>query len=84
MSNPYAASLSAAPDLAQQRKRAKPLHFAAAWSGQFEAAKLLVVRGADPTIREGNYNARPSGWANHFGHGEIEAFLLEAEKARER
>lgn len=61
---------------------ATPLHFAVAWGGQLEAAKLLVVRGADLTIREDNYNALASGWANHFGHKEIETFLLDAAKAR--
>ena len=62
---------------------ATPLHFAAAWGGQLEAAKLLVARGADLTIREDNYGAPASGWANHFGHKEIEAFLLEAAKAKD-
>ncbi len=65
-------------------RSATPLHFAAAWSGQLEAAKLLVARGADLTIREDQYNALASGWANHFGHKEIEAFLLDAAKARGR
>jgi len=63
-------------------RSATPLHFAAAWGGQLEAAKLLVARGADITIREDQYNALASGWANHFGHKEIEAFLLDAAKAR--
>ncbi len=61
---------------------ATPLHFAAAWGGQLEAAKLLVARGADLSIREDNYNAPASGWANHFGHKDIEAILKEAEKAQ--
>jgi len=63
-------------------RSATPLHFSAAWGGQLEAAKLLVTRGADVTIREDDYNAPASGWANHFGHKEIEAFLLDASKAR--
>jgi ankyrin repeat protein len=62
---------------------ATPLHFAAAWGGQLAAATLLVARGADLTIREDNYDALASGWANHFGHEEIEAFLLDAAKARD-
>jgi ankyrin repeat protein len=65
-----------------QPTSATPLHFAAAWGGQLEAAKLLVERGADLTIRDDNYNAVASGWASHFGHKEIEAFLLDAAKAR--
>src|SRR5262249_55232442 len=32
---------------------ATPLHLAAAWGGQLEAAKLLVARGADLSIRDG-------------------------------
>lgn len=61
---------------------ATPLHFAAAWGGQLEAARLLVARGADLTIRDDSYNALASGWANHFGHKEIETFLLDAAKTR--
>ena len=57
---------------------ATPLHFAAAWGGQFEAAKLLVARGADLRIHDDTYNAPASGWANHFQRQDIEAFLLEA------
>ena len=57
---------------------AAPLHFAAAWGGQLEAAKLLVARGADLDIRDDTYNAPASGWANHFQHQDIEAYLLEA------
>jgi ankyrin repeat protein len=57
---------------------ATPLHFAAAWGGQLEAAKLLVVRDADLRICDDTYNALASGWANHFQHKDIEAFLLDA------
>jgi ankyrin repeat protein len=61
---------------------AAPLHFAAAWGGQREAAKLLVARGADLAIRDDSYTALPSGWANFFGNKDIEAFLLEAAEAK--
>jgi ankyrin repeat protein len=61
---------------------ATPLHFAAAWGGQLEAAKLLVARGADLTIRDDSYTAPASGWANFFGNKDIEAFLLEAVNAK--
>ena len=61
---------------------ATPLHFAAAWGGKLEAAKLLVARGADLGVRDDTYNSPASGWANHFQHKDIEAFLLEAAKAR--
>lgn len=62
-------------------RSATPLHFAAAWGGQLEAAKLLVERGADLTIREDNYNALASGWANHFDHKDIEALLSAARES---
>jgi ankyrin repeat protein len=61
---------------------ATPLHFAAAWGGKLEAAKLLVAGGADLRIRDDTYNAPASGWANHFQNKDIEAFLLEAELRR--
>jgi ankyrin repeat protein len=61
---------------------ATPLHFAAAWRGQLEAAKLLVARGADLGIRDDNNDALASGWANHFKHKDIEAFLLKAAEAK--
>lgn len=63
-------------------RSATPLHFAAAWGGRLEAAKLLVARGADLTITDDDYSAPASGWANHFGHKDIEAFLLDAAEAR--
>jgi hypothetical protein len=65
-------------------KGATPLHFAAAWGGQPDAAKLLVARGADLTILEDDYNAPASGWANHFGHTAIESRLLAAAQAKGR
>jgi ankyrin repeat protein len=65
-------------------KGATPLHFAAAWGGQPDAAKLLVARGADLTILEDDYNAPASGWANHFGHTAIESLLLAAAQAKGR
>jgi ankyrin repeat protein len=58
-----------------------PLHFAAAWGGQLQAAKL-VARGADLAIRDDSDNAPPAGWANHFQNKDIEAFLVEAAKAK--
>jgi ankyrin repeat protein len=63
-------------------KRATPLHFAAAWGGQPRAAELLVARGADLDAMEDSYQATPADWAGHFGHKDIEAFLLDAAEAR--
>ena len=59
---------------------ATPLHFAAAWGGRLEAAKLLVARGANLAIRDDDYHAPAAGWANHFGNKEIETLLLAAAK----
>ena len=59
---------------------ATPLHFAAAWGGRLEAAKLLVARGANLAIRDDDYHAPAAGWANHFGNKEIETLLLDAAK----
>ena len=63
-------------------KAATPLHFSAAWGGHLEVAKLLVTRGADLSIRDGDYNSPASGWASHFGHKDIEAFLNNEEQAQ--
>ncbi|HEY3837706.1 MAG TPA: ankyrin repeat domain-containing protein [Bryobacteraceae bacterium] len=38
--------------------------------------QFLLDHGADRTIRDGNYNSTPAGWACHFGNHEI-AKLLE-------
>ncbi|MFZ1991197.1 MAG: ankyrin repeat domain-containing protein [Alphaproteobacteria bacterium] len=59
-----------------------PLHYAAAWGGQIESAKLLVARGADLSAQDIGFKAAPAGWANHFGNKDIEAFLNEAAKAQ--
>ncbi|MEO6156626.1 MAG: ankyrin repeat domain-containing protein [Ilumatobacteraceae bacterium] len=42
-----------------------PLHVAAR-DGRLDLAQLLVARGADPTIRDGRFDATPLGWAEHF------------------
>ena len=36
---------------------------AAAWNGDLPMVELLVRAGADPTIRDDQYHATPSGWA---------------------
>jgi ankyrin repeat protein len=41
-----------------------PLH-RAAWNDQSEVVRMLLSRGADPTLREKNYNATPHEWAVH-------------------
>jgi ankyrin repeat protein len=62
-------------------KGATPLHFAAAWGGQRRAAELLVARGADLDATDDDYKATPAGWADHFGHKDIEVFLLAVAKS---
>ncbi|KGM34649.1 hypothetical protein P409_09045 [Inquilinus limosus MP06] len=52
-----------------------PLHMAAGWANDPRAARLLLDRGADPTIRDRTYNSTPLGWAEHFGHPEVAAVL---------
>lgn len=39
----------------------------AAWEGDVALARLLLERGADPTIRDRRFDATPLGWAQHAG-----------------
>jgi ankyrin repeat protein len=50
------------------------LHLAAQ-DGRLALARLLVERGADPTIEDGIYHSTPAGWASHFDAREVAAFL---------
>jgi ankyrin repeat protein len=40
---------------------------------------LLLELGADPNIRDAEYDATPAGWAEHFGHTQLAAELRERE-----
>ena len=51
-----------------------PLHMAT-WSGSVEVARLLLVAGADPTIRDSKHDGDAMGWAEHFGRAEIQRVL---------
>ena len=51
-----------------------PLH-EAALLGKLGLVKLLLARGADPTLREPNYFATPMGFALHNHQDHIVAFL---------
>ncbi|TMJ01476.1 MAG: ankyrin repeat domain-containing protein [Alphaproteobacteria bacterium] len=53
-----------------------PLHIAAAWGGSPDCARLLLDRGADPTIRDAEQDSTPAAWARHFNNAEIAALLV--------
>jgi ankyrin repeat protein len=55
-------------------KRNTALH-SAAFSGHLEMAKLLISLGADPTIRDTEFNAMPLGWAQYNEKAEVAEFL---------
>jgi hypothetical protein len=46
------------------------LHMAA-WSGSVEVTRLLLARGADPTIKDSKHDADALGWAEFFGRVEV-------------
>ena len=62
-----------------ERMRTTALHHAA-MSGHLEMAKLLIELGADPTIRDTEFNARPLGWAEYGEKKEVAEFLRQFEK----
>jgi ankyrin repeat protein len=51
-----------------------PMHNAA-WQGNLALVKLLIELGADPTVRDPNYNATPLGWAEYNGQQEVVDYL---------
>ncbi|MCG5216005.1 ankyrin repeat domain-containing protein [Streptosporangium sp. KLBMP 9127] len=55
-------------------RRASALH-EAALSGDLAMVRLLVGLGADPEVRDTEYEATPQGWAEHNGHDETAAYL---------
>ena len=50
------------------------LHLAA-WNGHRETIETLLALGADPTIKDAQYNSTPAGWARHNGRIEIAEML---------
>jgi hypothetical protein len=43
--------------------------------GSLETVRALIDLGADPSIADDGFNSTLSGWAEHFGHAEIRAYL---------
>lgn len=62
-------SINAAPVMGQTA-----LH-EACYQGRSDAAEALLARGADPALRDLQWNATPSGWAAAGGHSELAARL---------
>jgi ankyrin repeat protein len=59
-------------------RRTTALHNAA-MSGHLEMVQLLIQLGADPRIRDTEFNARPIGWAKYNGQSEVVEFLKQFE-----
>lgn len=55
-------------------KRTTPLHHAAL-AGHLEMVKLLIELGADPLVRDAEFNATPFGWAEYGQKTEVAEFL---------
>ena len=50
------------------------LHHAAG-EGRTDLVHLLLDLGADPSIRDGRFDASPADWARHFGRDELAALI---------
>ena len=61
-----------------ERHGGAALHHAAA-TGHLDMVKLLLARGADPTLRDQHYADVPAGWADFHGQGTVLAHLAELE-----
>ncbi|GIH25320.1 hypothetical protein Aph01nite_36300 [Acrocarpospora phusangensis] len=54
--------------------RSTPLH-EAAWNDDRETATALIELGADPTIKDTQYDSTPLGWAEYGGKHRVAAYL---------
>lgn len=52
----------------------------AAMCGHLEMVKLLIELGADPSIRDAEFNGLPSGWAEFNGKTEVAEYLRTLEE----
>ncbi len=43
----------------------------AALNGFADTVKLLLNRGADPTLTDDQFKSTPAGWAKHHNHAEV-------------
>lgn len=59
-------------------KRTTAMHNAVV-CGHLEMVKLLIELGADPLIRDTEFNATPLDWAKYGEHGEVAEFLKQFE-----
>jgi ankyrin repeat protein len=59
-------------------KRTAPLHLAAA-GGHLEMVKLLIELGADPLVRDTEYNATAIGWAKYNHRADVTEYLEQFE-----
>ena len=56
------------------KNRTTALH-EAAMRGSLELVQALIALGADPAITDDSFQANPAGWAEHFGHLDIQNYL---------
>jgi hypothetical protein len=61
-------------NLAPEEPGASALHYAAG-AGELDMVKHLVEHGADRDAADPTFSATPHGWATHFGHDEVAAYL---------
>jgi ankyrin repeat protein len=64
-------------------KRTAPLHMAAC-NGHLDMVRLLIELGADPLVRDTEFNARPLGWAVYNQQTAVAEFLEQFEPPPEQ